>query len=59
MFSWIWATSLNYTMPVQICTIDKKLKIKEGFESAIQIWTGVMQFSEPANLLNSVSEALS
>ena len=59
MFSWIWATSLNYTMPVQICTIDKKLKIKKGFESVIKILTGVIQFSEPANLINSVPGALS
>ena len=33
------------TAPVQIWTTDSKLKIQEGFESAIQIWTGGSQFS--------------
>ena len=31
-------------LPVQIWTTDSKLKIKEGFESVIKIWTGGRQF---------------
>jgi hypothetical protein len=38
------SASLNYLLPVQIWTTDYKLKIKEGFESEIQIWTGGRQF---------------
>ena len=34
----------NYLLLVQIWTTESKLKIKEGFESVIQIWTGSRQF---------------
>ena len=42
----------SHVTPVKLWTTDSKLKIREGFESVIQIWTGDRQFSDPANALN-------